>query len=122
MNAHGRTKDAPRTYAIVLGALLALTAVTVAAAGVHFGSAFINVVIALAIASAKASLVALYFMHLRHDKPMNAIIFLVGLAMLGIFLMLTFLDTLSRDTVEPGATAQLGDVAARISARIVSAS
>lgn len=122
MSAHGHPENAPRTYAAVLGALLLLTVVTVAAAGVHFGSAFINVVIALAIASTKASLVALYFMHLRHDKPINAVIFVVGLAMLGIFLMLTFLDTLTRETVEPGLTAQLPDAADWISARILRAS
>ncbi len=122
MGAHAQTENAPRTYAAVLAALLGLTVVTVAAAGVHFGSAFINVVIALAIASAKASLVALYFMHLRHDKPINAVIFVVGLVMLGIFLMLSFLDTLTREPVEPNLTAQLRDAAAWISARILSAS
>ncbi len=78
------------TYKKVLGALLALTVITVLAAGMNFGSW--NVVIALGIASLKASLVALFFMHLRHDKPMNAVIFSAGLAMLAIFLMFTYID------------------------------
>ena len=122
MSTHAENKNAVRTYSIVLGALLTLTAVTVTAAGINFGSAFINVVIALAIASAKASLVALYFMHLRHDRPMSAVIFVTGLAMLAIFLMFCFLDTLSREQVQPGLTAQAPARAVSISARILSAS
>jgi cytochrome c oxidase subunit 4 len=122
MTTHAENKNAVRTYSIVLGALLTLTAVTVTAAGINFGSAFINVVIALAIASAKASLVALYFMHLRHDRPMSAIIFVTGLAMLAIFLMFCFLDTLSREQAQPGLSAQAPARAVSISARILSAS
>lgn len=96
---------APRTYRRVLAALLALTVITVAAAGISFGSPMINVVIALAIASGKGSLVALYFMHLRHDRPMSAVIFVTGLAMLAVFLMLCFLDTVAREPVAPAAVA-----------------
>ncbi len=82
------------TYAKVLGALLALTVTTVLAAGFNFGSW--NVVIALGIATVKASLVALFFMHLRHDKPINAIIFVTGAAMLGVFLAICVLDSDAR--------------------------
>jgi len=45
---------------------MALTVVTVAAAQVNLGS--LNVPIALAIASVKAALVALIFMHLLWDE------------------------------------------------------
>ncbi len=82
------------TYAKVLGALVALTVITVLAAGFSFGSW--NVIIALGIASIKASLVALFFMHLRHDKPMSAIIFVTGAAVLGVFLMICTLDSDAR--------------------------
>lgn len=126
MDAHTATHIGPRTYAKVLGALLALTVVTVAAASVNFGSPVINIVIALAIASMKGSLVALYFMHLRHDRPMSAVIFVTGLAMLAIFLMFCFLDTASREWVEPSsaspAAAQLAEKTALISSRIRRAS
>ena len=100
MKAHSFTSDA-RTYGLVLLALLALTAITVAAAGVRFGSPAVNVVVALTIATVKASLVALYFMHLRHDRPMNALIFLVGLVFLGVFLMLSLVDVETRLPVQP---------------------
>ena len=81
-----------RTYLIVLAALLALTAVTVAVSGIHFGSPAVNVIVALGIASLKASLVALFFMHLLHDKPLNALIFVSGLVFLAIFLILILID------------------------------
>lgn len=94
-----------RTYALVLAVLLALTAATVAAAGVHFGHEAANVAIALGIASAKASLVALYFMHLRHDKPMNALIFVTGLVFLAVFLILCLIDVETRPVVAPQTSA-----------------
>ena len=94
-----------RTYALVLAALLALTAITVAAAGIHFGSPAVNVVVALGIASVKATLVALFFMHLLHDKPMNALIFTAGLATLAILLILCLIDVETRMPVQPGVSA-----------------
>jgi cytochrome c oxidase subunit 4 len=89
----------PRVYGAVLAGLLVLTIVTVTAAGFDFGSW--NVVIALVIASLKASLVALFFMHLRWDKPVNAIIFVSSLFFLGLLLMMMLIDRGSRDTVIP---------------------
>ena len=107
MEAHATPAS---TYAKVLGALLALTVITVVAAGFSFGSW--NVIIALGIASIKASLVALFFMHLRHDKPMSAIIFVSGAAVLGVFLMICMLDSNARgdDPVRP-ATRESGAAA-----------
>jgi cytochrome c oxidase subunit 4 len=91
MDAHA---TAAGTYAKVLATLLALTVITVLAAGFSFGPW--NVVIALGIATVKASLVALFFMHLRHDKPMSAIIFVTGAATLGVFLTICVLDSDAR--------------------------
>ena len=56
-------------YLAVFGALLVLTLVTVAASYLQV-SMLAGVVLALAIASAKASLVALFFMHLKGERPM----------------------------------------------------
>ena len=49
----------------------------------------------------KASLVALFFMHLRWEKPMNAIIFCSTLFFLGLFLIGCYTDTVSRPHLEP---------------------
>lgn len=97
--AHSHSVTSPKVYAGVLGALLVLTVVTVTAAGIDFGS--YNTVIALVIATVKASLVALFFMHLRHDK-FNAVVFLGGILFLAVFLIFTLFDINSRVTVLPG--------------------
>ena len=97
--AHSHPVTSPKVYAGVLVALLALTAVTVTAAGIDFGP--YNTVIALVIATMKASLVALFFMHLRHDK-FNAVVFLGGVFFLAVFLIFTLFDINSRVVVLPG--------------------
>jgi cytochrome c oxidase subunit 4 len=100
MAAHSYAQ-AKKTYAAVLAALLVLTVITVVVAGIHFGSPSVNVIVALTIATAKASLVALFFMHLLYDSRVNAIIFLTGAIMLAIFLIFILLDVEARDTVRP---------------------
>ena len=89
----------PRIYTANLFALLFLTIITVAAASFNFGAA--NVVIALAIASVKAILVGLFFMHLVWDKPVNAIILVAAFMFLGVFLMFDFLDVTTRVNFQP---------------------
>ena len=86
-----------KTYLAILVALLFLTVVTVTAASFDFGSA--NVLIAIIIATIKASLVALFFMHLRHDSAVNSIIFLSALLFLSFLLILCLIDVNSR--IEP---------------------
>ena len=97
LQAHG----GPRVYLAVIAALLALTAITVGVSYITFGSSTVNIVVALSVASIKASLVALYFMHLRHDRPMNAIIFVAGLLFLALFLIFCSIDAGSRPEVRP---------------------
>jgi cytochrome c oxidase subunit 4 len=75
-----------------LVALLALTFVTVAATWVNFGGT-INVSIAIGIATIKAILVALYFMHLRYDKPFNAIVLICALLFVMLFVVATLQDS-----------------------------
>jgi cytochrome c oxidase subunit 4 len=91
----------PAVYMRTLVMLLILTILTVVAAGIHFGSGTANVVIALTIATIKASLVALFFMHLAHDKPVNGIIAVGGFIFLGLFLLFTFLDVGTRIPLLP---------------------
>ncbi len=92
-------EDGAGVYVKTLVALLILTAITVAASYADFGSG--NVVIALFIATIKASIVALFFMHLRHEKPVNSIIALAGFLFLGIFLMFCFMDQDTRRDPRP---------------------
>ncbi len=55
----------------------------------------------MGIATMKAALVALYFMHLRYDHPFHSLVFVAGLVFLTLFLALTLLDTLQyQPTIE----------------------
>jgi cytochrome c oxidase subunit 4 len=94
-----KSHGGPRVYGLVLGALLVLTVITVGASRIDFGAG--NVIVAMLIASIKASLVALFFMHLRYDKPMAAIIFVTSLFFLGLFLIGCYTDNVSRPATEP---------------------
>jgi cytochrome c oxidase subunit 4 len=86
-------------YVKTLLALLVLTVITVGASYIDFGSG--NIVIALFIATIKASIVALFFMHLKDEKPVNGIIALAGFLFLGIFLMFAFMDQDTRKDPKP---------------------
>jgi len=111
LTTHGATTHAhnhephphggPKLYGAVLAGLLVLTVITVAASTIDWGGGMANVIIAMMIASLKASLVALFFMHLRWEKPMNAIIFTSTLFFLGLFLIGCYTDTVSRPALEP---------------------
>lgn len=67
-------------------ALLVLTVITVAVRYIDLGEA--NIYIAIGIAVVKATLVSLFFMHLRWDRPFNLMV-LVG-SMLFVVLMMIF--------------------------------
>jgi|SRR5579863_2134941 cytochrome c oxidase subunit 4 len=86
--------DSIRTYTLVFLALIALTVITTAVAFVDLGS--FSVVAALVIAVTKALLVALFFMHVRHSTKLTRLVVLGGLLWLGILLMLTMTDFLTR--------------------------
>jgi cytochrome c oxidase subunit 4 len=92
-------KAEARSYLVTLIALLILTVITVGASYIDFGQG--NVVIALAIATVKATLVALFFMHLAHDKPVNGLIAVAGFIFLGLFLMFDLIDIDSRRDAIP---------------------
>ncbi len=76
--------------AAVFGALLALTGLTVAVAHVDLGN--LNLYLALGIATIKASLVVLFFMHLFWDRPFNSMIFIGCLLFVSLFIGITLTD------------------------------
>ena len=99
-HTHDYSSDAG-VYLKTLIGLFILTGITVGAAFINFGSSTVNVIIALSIATVKATLVALIFMHLRHDRPVNAIIFTSSLFFLGVFIGFCLIDQESRPYVVP---------------------
>jgi cytochrome c oxidase subunit 4 len=78
------------TLFAVLGTLLFLTFLTVAATWVDFGR--FAVWVALGIAVLKASLVLLFFMHLKYDKPFNGVILIVSLFLVALFISIALTD------------------------------
>ena len=80
-----------RTLVGVLAVLLLLTAATVGVTRIDLGR--LNLVLALTIAVVKGALVLLYFMHLRWDRPFNAVVLVAALAFFMIFVALALLDT-----------------------------
>lgn len=98
-HTHANPKREIVSYAVTLIALLILTFITVGASYLDFGSG--NVVIALVIATVKASLVGLIFMHLLHDKPIDGLILVAGFLLLSLFLGFCFIDIDSRGNLEP---------------------
>jgi cytochrome c oxidase subunit 4 len=87
-----------RGYFAVFIALLAFTALTTSVAFLDLGGVG-NVAVALAIAVGKAALVALYFMHLRYSSRLVWLFASAGIFWLGILLVLTVSDYLSRGWV-----------------------
>ena len=83
-----------RIYLGVGAALLLLTAVTVSISFIHLGP--FNLVVALSIATIKAILVALFFMHLLYDNKLYLLIFIFALLILATFIILTLFDTMRR--------------------------
>ena len=77
-------------YVGIFVALVVLTIITVKVSYYDFGSA--NILIAMAVATAKASLVSLFFMHLAHDKKFNSLTFISAFLFLGIFIVFTYDD------------------------------
>ncbi len=83
-----------RTYVAVCLALFALTAITVYSVKFDFGD--LNIVVAMLIASIKASIVALYFMHLKFEDKLTWIYALYPLFLLFLLIGFTLMETFTR--------------------------
>ncbi len=79
-----------RTFIAVWAVLLCLTALTIEAAHLRMGewSMLANILIA----STKASLVLWFFMHLKYERKLFKVLFLVPIATITIIIGLTFFD------------------------------
>lgn len=89
-----------KVYITIALVLVVGTAVTVIAGKIDFPGP-LNVVIALTIACIKATLVVLYFMHVRYSSRLIWLIFASALFWMGILFALTFSDYWTRAWVMP---------------------
>ena len=74
----------------VFSCLVALTILTVITGKADLHGA--DLAVAMIIATCKASLVCLFFMHLKYDRPFHGMIFLFSVMCVGIFLAFVALD------------------------------
>ena len=95
----------PKLYVVIFFSLMVFTLLTVFAATRDFGRW--NIVIALVIATIKASLVILFFMHGKYSARRTKLVIIAGFFWLAIMLGLTLADYSTRHA-EPSRT-QLGN-------------
>lgn len=74
------------------GALLVLTLVTVLATKIDFGPS-LNLALAMFIAVIKATLVVLFFMHLKYDKVFHTVVFMSAVLAAALFVGFTLMDS-----------------------------
>ena len=93
---HGHSDHivSPGVYLTIILCLLALTGITVAAAFLNLEQ--FNIVVALAIATLKATLVVLFFMHAKYVPKRTQLVIIAGIFWLGLLLFMTMSDYVSR--------------------------
>tara|TARA_Y100000768_G_scaffold273912_1_gene209747 strand:+ start:857 stop:1267 length:411 start_codon:yes stop_codon:yes gene_type:complete len=86
-----------KTYLVIYFTLLLMTLITLISVQFDFGS--FNIVIAMIIASFKATLVLLFFMHLLYDNKINLAFLVASVVFLAVFIVITAVDTNYRNTL-----------------------
>ena len=92
--AHAAHAHGPGRYFVIWVALLAGTALTVYTGRMNLGSA--NLPLALIIATTKATLVVLFFMHLSESHGVNRLVFLVSVIFMLVLMAGVFGDLMFR--------------------------
>ena len=104
MSAHVLPKT---TYYSIFAALMVLTAATVAVAFINLGA--LNFPVAIGIAITKATLVVLFFMHVKYSSRLTKMVVAVSIFFLLTMFGLTLTDYLSRGWyTSPRGTAGAG--------------
>lgn len=83
-------------YVKVALSLFALTILTVVASRFHASLGALAAPVAFLIASVKAALVLLFFMHLKYDNKMNRVIFATGFFFLFLLFVMSAADVFTR--------------------------
>jgi cytochrome c oxidase subunit 4 len=91
-----------KLYWMVFCALIVATMITVAQARIIHLDHTVNIVIGLAIAITKGSLVALFFMHLKYEKRYFYPVVLFPLALVLVIIFANFPDVAFGDHTTPG--------------------
>ena len=93
-----------KSYGTIFLALIFFTVLTVAVSYVHLGRA--NLLVAVLIASIKATLVCAFFMHLKDDTKFHTLIVIAAVTFIGVFFALTLNDVSFREHMDPQSGAR----------------
>jgi cytochrome c oxidase subunit 4 len=93
-NEHAHHIVGPRVYVTILFLLLLGTGLTVWASFIELGPW--NPIIALAIATGKAMLVVLFFMHVKYSTKLTKLTVFAGIFMFLVLISMTLSDYISR--------------------------
>jgi cytochrome c oxidase subunit IV len=100
-HGHGTSHVLPMKVLLgTWGTLMVMTVLTVAVAKLpifDFGAS-INLLIAMVIATFKATLVCLYFMHLRYDKLFHTVVFISAILLATLFVSFALMDSTQYQT------------------------
>jgi cytochrome c oxidase subunit 4 len=97
---HGKSVPAPHHYVnyfAIFAALVVLTILTVLVAFHRFQNEVVNLLVALLVAGAKATLVAMFFMHLKFEGKLIYLIFFVPLLLCLLMIVALIPDILMTD-------------------------
>jgi cytochrome c oxidase subunit 4 len=86
-----------KVYYLIFALLMIFTVVTVEVAFIDLGP--LNIVVAMAIAIFKATIVLLYFMHVKYSSRLTKLFVVAGFFTFGLMLLFTYADYLSRGWV-----------------------
>lgn len=88
-----------KVYFTVFITLLVMTAITIFVSHLNLGEA--SIYPAMAVAIFKAFLVSYFFMHLKYDYRFNSLVFITSILFLGVFIIFTMTDLMTRGDVLP---------------------
>jgi cytochrome c oxidase subunit IV len=88
----------PKLYLTIFAALMVCTFITVEAAKIDLNAYFngLNIIVALVIATFKASLVVLFFMHGKYSPKRTKLVIFCSVFWLAIMLFMTMSDYVTR--------------------------
>ena len=96
MSSSGEHHVTPfKTYITVFASLFVLTIITVAISRVDLGA--LNMVVAMGVASVKAAIVVLWFMHQKYESNLNRVVFASGFFFLLLMFAFSAADIFTRD-------------------------
>ena len=107
---HGHVIVPKRVLLTVLGVLMFFTLLTVGAAQAEQWIShtfdvvipqWVNVAVALSIATIKSIIVVMFFMQLKYDSPLNSIVMGFTFFAVGLFFFFTMIDLGNRDAIYP---------------------